>query len=92
MPSTMDSTASSMRVKGIGYAMLLTFGWRAPTNLPDEFGFDPDGSPNYFLDLANPVPLHELAALAVSTLANVHGARHPSDLEYSTGSVDNRSI
>jgi hypothetical protein len=73
-------------------AFLLELGWEAPTNLPDEFGYRPDGSPNYFLDLANPVPLDELAALAVATLADVHGAMHPNALEYSTGGGDNRSI
>ncbi len=66
--------------------------WDAPTNLPDEFGFLPDGSPNYFLDLANPAPLEELAVLAVNTLASVHGAQHPNRLEYSTGSEHNASI
>ncbi len=71
---------------------LLQLGWEAPTNLPDEFGFRPDGSPNYFLDLANPVPLDELAALAVSTLADVHRVQHPNLLEYSTGGGNNNSI
>lgn len=73
-------------------ALLLDLGWHAPTNLPDELGFDPDGSPNYFLDLAHPVPLYELAALAISTLANVHGAPHPNTLEYSTGGGNNGTI
>jgi len=71
---------------------LLGLGWGAPTRLPDEFGHDPDGSPNYFVDLANPVPIEELAALAVNTLALVYGAEHPGDLEYSTGSAENASI
>lgn len=71
---------------------LLELGWDAPTNLPDEFGHRPDGSPNYFLDLANPVPLDELALLAVNTLVHVHGAEHPNVLEYSTGSEDKASI
>ena len=73
-------------------ATLLDLGWEAPTNLPDEFGYRPDGSPNYFVDLANPVPLHELAALAVATLVNVHGAHTLTALQYSTGGSDNRSI
>ena len=70
----------------------MRYDWEAPTNLPDEFGHRPDGSPNYFVDLADPVPLDELAALAVATLADVHGAMHPNALEYSTGGGDNRSI
>ena len=71
---------------------LLELGWGAPTNLPDQFGHRPDGSPNYFVDLAHPVPFHELALLAVNTLLHVHGAEHPSALEYSTGSHDHASI
>ena len=72
--------------------LLLGLGWDAPTNLPDEFGHRPDGSPNYYLDLANPVPLDEFAILAVNTLASVYGAEHPNALEYSTGSERNTSI
>lgn len=72
--------------------LLLQLGWDAPTNLPDEFGCLPDGSPNYFVDLANPVPLEELAALAVSTLADVHRLQHPNALEYSAEGGTNRSI
>lgn len=71
---------------------LLALGWSAPTNLPDEFGHRPDGSPNYFVDLVNPVPLAEVALLAVNTLVAVHGAVHPSALEYSTGGEGNVSI
>jgi hypothetical protein len=72
--------------------VLLELGWDAPTALPDEFGHSPDGSPNYFLDLANPVPLDEVAVLAVNTLVHVYGAEHPGMLEYSTGSEANVSI
>jgi hypothetical protein len=74
------------------HELLLELGWDAPTNLPDEFGRRPDGSPNYLVDLANPVPLDELAILAVNTLASVYGAEHPNALEYSTGSEHNASI
>ncbi len=56
------------------YKALIKLGWHAPTNLPDQFGYDPDGSPNYFLDLAQPVPLDDVAILGVLTLSNVHGA------------------
>ena len=74
------------------HGALLELGWGAPTNLPDEFGHRPDGSPNYFLDLANPAPLDELALLAANTLLHVYGAEHPHALEYSTGSQDRTSI
>lgn len=72
--------------------MLLELGWDGPANLPDEFGHRPDGSPNYFVDLANPVPLDELALLAMNTLVHVYGAEHPGMLEYSTGCEGNGSI
>jgi hypothetical protein len=63
---------------------LLRLGWCAATNLPEEIGgHHPDGSPNYFLDLAPPVPLRAVAELAVATLFAVYGAEHPLDLEYS---------
>ena len=71
---------------------MLELGWDAATNLPDEFGHSPDGSPNYFVDLANPVPLDELALLAVNTLVHVYGAEHPGMLEYSAGCERNASI
>ena len=74
------------------HGALLGLGWDAPTNLPDELGYRPDGSPNYFLDLANPVPLDELALLAANTLLHVYGAEHPNALEYSTGSQDRTLI
>ena len=64
------------------YGLLVKFGWLAPTRLPDEFGRDSDGSPNYFVDLAQPVSLQDVAMLAVLTLINVHAAGHPGNLEY----------
>ena len=74
------------------HALVLKLGWGAPTNLPDEFGHRPDGSPNYFLDLAQPVPLAVVAMLAVNTLRSVFKAEHPGLLEYTTGSETNQSI
>lgn len=71
---------------------LLALGWEAPTRLPDAFGHDPDGSPNYFLDLAPPVPLDELAQLLVVTLVGIHGVEHPGGLEYATGGPQGRDI
>jgi hypothetical protein len=61
---------------------MLKLGWNAPCNLPDEFGHEPVGSPNYFLDLAQPVDVRQVAALAVSTLLGPLDADHPLDLEY----------
>lgn len=74
------------------YRRLIDLGWHAPTKLPDQFGHDPDGSPNYFLDLAQPIPLDDVAILGVLTLANVHGASHPGMLEYEARSLAGQSI
>ena len=74
------------------YRRLLELGWHAPTNLPDEFGHKADGSPNYFLDLAKPVPLDDVAITAVNTLIGVFGAEHPGDLEYTAFSKSGQSI
>jgi hypothetical protein len=78
------------------HARLLGMGWCAPTNLPDQFEpagqHPPDGSPNYFLDVAAPVPHDALAMLAVDTFTGVFGASHPLDLEYTAFSESGTSI
>jgi hypothetical protein len=61
---------------------LLKLGWNAPCNLPDQFGHEPVGSPNYFLDLPQPVDVRQVAALAVSTLLGPLDADTPLALEY----------
>ncbi|MGE0356593.1 MAG: hypothetical protein AB7P08_06720 [Burkholderiales bacterium] len=63
------------------YHQLLRLGWHPPTRLPREFGHDFDSSPNYFLDLAQPVAVEDLAVMAVLTLIHVHAAGHPGRLE-----------
>jgi len=77
------------------YTMLLEIGWNAPTNLPDQLelgGLKPDGSPNYFLDVARPVPFDLMANLAVITLEVVFGAGSPGRLEYEASGDNNVSI
>ena len=74
---------------------LVELGWNAPTKLPDELELGrhtADGSPNYFLDLAKPVPYDSLAGLAVATLGDVFGAGHPGELEYSAFAADKTCI
>ncbi len=66
-------------------AKLLNLGWNAPTCVPDDFHperHDPDGSPNYFLDVGVPLPYGSVASLAVNTLRAVFGATHPGELQY----------
>jgi hypothetical protein len=53
-------------------------GWNAPTNLPEESdpeGHTADGSPNFFIDAAPPVPHGAIASLAVATLRFVFPRR-----------------
>lgn len=60
-------------------------GWNAPTNLPEESdpeGHTPDGSPNFFIDIAPPVPYGTIVSLAVVTLRIVFHVGHPGELEY----------
>jgi hypothetical protein len=62
---------------------LLALGWRAPTNFPDHLsGHEPEGSPNYFLDLAEPVRFPALAATVVRTLREAYAVSTPEALAY----------
>lgn len=70
------------RLGVVQHDLLLKLGWNVPCNLPDEFGHEPVGSPNYFLDLPQPVDFQHVASLAVSTLLGPLDADHPLDLEY----------
>jgi hypothetical protein len=76
-------------------ARMLELRWNGPTALPDELepgGMKADGSPNYFLDVARPVPYDVLAQLATATLRDVFGAPHPGGLEYQGLGTGNLSI
>lgn len=74
------------------YQLLTKLGWHAPTQVPGTSGHDPDGSPNYYLELAHPLPIPDIAVMAVMTVANVHHASHPGELEYDAQSMDGTSI
>lgn len=71
---------------------LLGPGRRAPMQVPGTSREDADGSPNYHIDLARPVPLEEVAAVVVLTLRHVHRAGHPGMLEYEARSTGGVSI
>lgn len=74
------------------YRILMNLGWHAPTRLPEFFGHDFDGSSNYYLDLARPVSVEDVAVMAVLTLIHVHRAGHPGRLEYDARSLAGQSI
>jgi len=48
----------------------------------DVRGYKGHGSPNYFLDVNVPVPCRSVANLAINTLREVFGAKHPGELQY----------
>jgi hypothetical protein len=58
------------------YAALAKLGWNFPTGVPNS-GSNPDGSPNFFVDLSSPVDFRSLAQLAVHTFRRVYNIHHP---------------
>jgi hypothetical protein len=72
---------------------LTDLGWNPPTYVQSARGPEPaDGSPNYYLDAAPPVPYTDLARIAVTSLRQVFGVRHPGELEYMGFAADGASI
>ena len=71
------------------YSAMAKLGWKSPTGVPGSEPNDPDGSPNFFLDLALPVDFRRVAAMAVKTLREVYRIQHPGQLQYKcfSGSV-----
>ena len=51
-----------------------------------------DGSPNYYIDAAPPVPYARLAALAITALRQVYRVRHPGELTYKAFTEGKTSI
>ena len=76
------------------YEAMAALGWQRATQLRSETGVsdDPDGSPNFFLDVALPVNHAALAQLAVASFRTVYGLKHPGELQYSSFAVDGTSI
>ena len=63
------------------YQVMTSLGWQRATVLPAEPG-DPDGSPNFFIDVRAPVNVTALGQLAATTLRRVYGITHPGMLQY----------
>lgn len=76
------------------YAAMARLGWQRATELLAESGVseDPNGSPNFFIDLVAPVNNAVLGQLAVTTLRTVYGIKHPGDLQYSSFGEGGQSI
>jgi len=64
------------------YSAMAELGWKSPTGVPGSEPRDPDGSPNFFLDLALPVNFRRVADMAVQTLRQVYRISHPGQLQY----------
>ena len=75
-----DHLSSQQSVAG-----MVGMGWHAPTRSLAGY-VDADGSRNYFVDLAAPVPYAWLAELIVKTFRGAYYVRHPSRLEYRAAS------
>jgi hypothetical protein len=60
------------------YAAMVSLGWRIPS------AADPDAesTPNFYLDLRNPVDIESLVQLATRTLRRTYKVKHPGTLQY----------
>jgi hypothetical protein len=65
------------RLSPEGYVAMGELGWQIPTGVAD-----PDGSPNFFVDLPNPVDFKSLSERATRTFRQIYGMRHPGQLQY----------
>lgn len=63
---------------------LRRLGWLAPTGTPEQATpeYDPGGSSNFFLDVAQPVDYAQLTTLLVKTLSGVMGVPHDGYMAY----------
>lgn len=84
----------SRRLGPTQLAGLAAAGWHDPTGSPEASTpeNDPDGSPNYFIEFAVPVPFAKVAELTVDTLAENLRVPHPGFLEYNAFDADGNAI
>ena len=75
-------------------ATLIDAGWQNPTGTPTDATpeRDPDGSPNFFVDLSRPVSFKAVADLAVRTLSEVLRVPHPGFMQYAAFNADMKAI
>ena len=69
-------------------------GWQLPTGSPELSTpeLDPDGSPNFFVDLEGPGRSLRAAELAVETLVEVFRVPHPQRLRYRAYGLEGETI
>ena len=74
-------------------ALLLENGWKTPTRPPETAPEDdPEGSPNYFINIPLPVAYKSVAGLVVHTLDTIFRATHPGWLIYDAFDSDRNSL
>ena len=75
-------------------AALIDAGWHHPTGTPTDSTpeRDPDGSPNFFVDLPAPVSFEAVANLAVRTLAEILRVPLPAFMQYKAFDGDGQAI
>ena len=73
---------------------LIELGWNCPSGSAQEAtpALQPNGSPNFCLDIPIPVNFIELAETAICTLSKVFGVGHPGQLQYQSFAEFGNSI
>lgn len=73
---------------------LIDIGWIEPTGKPSESTpeYDPDGSPNFFMEFSVPVSFEAVANLAIRTLAEILRVPHPGFLQYGAFDAEENEI
>jgi hypothetical protein len=73
---------------------LRSSGWSAPTGDVNEATpeKDPNGSPNYFVDLSVSVAASDIARLAIAALVHVWGIPNPASLVYEAFGPNGRTL
>ena len=67
------------------YRAMASLGWHRATTPPPEKVQgkpDPDGSPNFFIDIEYPIDSRKVAQLTVQTFRTVYRIGHPGSLMY----------
>jgi hypothetical protein len=76
-------------ISAASQAALLALGWHAPTYVQLKGSSGPsDGSPNYFLDAAQPVLYDAFAAVAIASPRKAYDVSHSLELQYSAYNIE----
>ena len=73
---------------------LRTHGWNAPTGTPKQAtpDKDPDGSPNYFIDVPTSVSASDFMSMIIDTLIHGLGLPYPGALNYESFDSDGGAL